>query len=134
MTQANVLNNLIELHPELSEEQRGHILSRIEGLQHSDRSVTRTINRMAVVYRADRARIGQPTSIIEATRQSRTVASNADVDQIMLDEWKQVSRRDTSFTPLYTRGMLAHLNDVRFSTASKQAVRVFTAEPDQPVS
>ena len=128
--QTDVLQKLIELSPDLSESQHGEILSRIHGLEQPNRSISHTMNRVAVVYRADLARQGRSPAIIEAARNSRTLASAVDGNLFKIDEWRLLSDVDKSFVPLYTRTRLAHYHQVKFIEATERAVSALSALPD----
>ncbi|MCH8978236.1 MAG: hypothetical protein IH945_03210 [Armatimonadetes bacterium] len=134
VVQTGVLQKLIELSPELSESQHEELLSRINGLHQPNRSLAHTMNRMSVIYRSDLAREGRSTAVIEVTRNSRTLASAADVDQLRIDEWRQLSDIDRSFAPLYTLSRLAQYHQVKFIEAHERAVSALSARPDGTIS
>lgn len=134
VVQTDVLHKLTELSSELSESQHEELLSKMTALHQPDRSLAHTMNRVSVVFRADLAREGRPTAIIEAARSSRTLASTTELEQLMIDEWRQLSNMDRSFAPLYVQSRLAQYNQGKFIEAVKQAVRALSAGPGETIS
>ena len=53
---------------------------------------------------------------------------------LKIDEWRQLSNIDRSFTPLYTSSRLAHYHQTKFFEAKARAFDVMSTTPHESIS